>query len=262
MKMSGLDTVHPHRIPENIRFARLVITGQNDPLPNAVAAFTHQSPVRIGLRLAGGCAGMSTREKEGMLNFFGAGLYQFTGLISSGATRMVDRRGHLDPMITDVPALLAAQSPRGVVAISTAPRTGQLGLVDDSRLVLSDDGSLLPNPGVHMLIIVQSNAGTPLDWDGDLDMYFDLFGNLVLYGGWTFGLVVYNGGGVTRSEALHAMHLGWPVLLIRGSGRQADALIEELERGTLESPGAISIIENGDWEALHNECVRHGLIVT
>jgi hypothetical protein len=256
----------PYTVPANIRFVRLLVTGEHDPLPTAVAAFTHRSPVNIGLRLAGGCANMSAQDKLGMLEFFGRGLRDFTGLVSSGGTREASN-GRIDPMVTDVPALLAAQSPHSVVAISTMPRTGDLGLVDDSRLVLSDDGHMLPNPGVHMLILVQSHTGMTLGWDGDLNMYFDLFGNLVRHGGWNFGTVVYNGGGVTRKEALRAMALGWPVILVRGSGRQADVIIGEVEAGTLELPDyasvnrdLLSIVDNGDHAALRTACVDHGLI--
>lgn len=267
MTTTALQLDKPYAVPPNIQFVRLLVTGEHDPLPTAVAAFTHRSPSNVGIRLAGGCANMTAASKLGMLDFFGKGLRRFTGLVSSGGTREKTEDGQIDAMVTDVPALLAAQSPTGVVAISTIPRTGDLGLVDDSRLVLSDDGHLLPNPGVHMLILVQSHSGTPLGWDGDLRMYFDLFGNLVRHGGWKFGTIVYNGGGVTRKEALRSMALGWPVILIQGSGRQADTIIGEIEAGTLELPDyaevnrdRISVVENGDWEHLDGACRYHGLI--
>jgi hypothetical protein len=261
MISAALNSAQPYAVPSNIKFVRLIVTGQHDPLPTAVSAFTHRSPIAVGLRLAGGCSGMSVGDKHGMLSFFGDGLSQFTGLVSSGGTRAIDSRGQLDPMVTDVPALLAAQSPHGVVAISTVPRTGDLGLVDDSRLVLDESGTLLPNPGVHMIVLVQSNNGLEIDWDGDLNMYFNMFENLVRHGGWRFGMVVYNGGGVTRSEALRAMTLGWPVILVRESGRQADILVRELANGDLDvDNNRVSVVDNGDWASLHAECVRHGLI--
>lgn len=267
MTIQLLDPARPYTVPSNIKFVRLIVTGENDPLPTAVSAFTHRSPVNIGLRLAGGCANMSGSDKQNMLGYFGAGLYDFTGLVSSGGTREINSQGHLDPMVTDVPALLAAQSPDGIVAISSIPRTGDLGLVDNSRLVLNEDCTLLPNPGVHMIILVQSNAGLPIEWYGDLDMYFDLFGNLVRHGGWKFGMIVYNGGSVTRQEALRAMALGWPVILIQGSGRQADTIIKELYDDTLVlpgnasfNPGLISIVQNDDSWALRDACQNYGLI--
>ena len=268
MTAVSLNPSQPYAVPANIGFVELVITGTNDPLPSAVPIFVaSHAPAKVALRLAGGCSNMSQSDKRNMLDFFGSGLEHFTGMVSSGGTREANADGLLDPMVTDVPALLVQQSPESIVAVSSVPRTNRLGLVDDSRLVLSEDGKLLPNPGVHMIVLVQSNNGVALDWDGDLDMYFDMFRNLVVHGKWQVGMIVYNGGGVTRTEALRAMMHQWPVILVQNSGRQADVLIQELQAGTLVLPNGaeptlerIQIVQNDDHRRLHGACVTQQLI--
>ena len=265
--MSVLDAAHPLAVPAHIGEVRLIMVTKDHPLPLSVSSYIHRSPAALGIRLAGGCSNMSQAERDGMLGFFASGLAGFSGLLSSGGTREVSPDGMLIPMVTDVPPLLAAQSPGKVLTISSVPRTGDLRLVGESRLVLSADHTLLPNPGVHMIIVVQSETGFPLEWDGDLDTYFKLFHSLVVDGLWKFGMVVYNGGGVTKKEAERAMMLGWPVILVEGSGRMADELVQaiklpdfKLPDGTALAPGQVTTVQNGQSSELYSQLVAHGLI--
>jgi hypothetical protein len=278
--MSGtkLDRAQPFVVPAHIRKVHLLVVGENDPLPPAAMALTHRSPVKKGLRLAGGCKGLTADDKELMEIFFSVGLRRFRGFISSGGTRDV-KNGLLDPMVTDIPALLAAQSPDQVITLSTVPRVGDFQLVDNSRLtmeIVKKDYSYEshPNPGVHMLVYVQSHDGSPLDsensgWDGDLNTYFNLFGNLVRTGGWDFGMIVYNGGNITRKEAFMAIKMGWPVIIVQGSGREADAMIAEIEvtgdisygdKKTTVDRSKVWFVRNNDLHGLDQAVELAGLI--
>ena len=233
-----LDTRHPYRVPSTIGAVDVIVTTSSAPILPAIQARMTASPAPIALRIAGGCSGMSDDDKQDMLAWFYRNMHGFKGLLSSGGTRDI-KDGRLDPMVTDVPAMLASDQ---VLTISTLPLVGTMQLVDDSRLRISRTdqyGTSLthPNPGVHMLVVVQHPLGTALGWDGDVRTYFDML-NMYHHQGhrnpWQVGLVAWNGGSVTELEIKLAARYGWPVILVEGSGRAADKFITAMRDGTLD----------------------------
>lgn len=231
-----IDPTRPYQVPSHVGRTTLFVPPSASAVQAVVGATMHQAVAKIGLRIAGGCSNMTCEFKNSTPSYFLHELADFRGLVSSGGTRDVDANGNLDVMVTDVPAYLVARRPNDVLAISTAPVVGDLGLVDDSRLVIGDAqyGNDHPvNPGVHMLILFQADSCEQhLDWNGDLD-YVDMFDLYVRRGGWRFATIVWNGGGVTREEAVKAAKKRWPVFLVNGTGRAADAMVSELAAGTL-----------------------------
>jgi hypothetical protein len=235
--LDAIGATSPYRIPDHIKAVKLVIMSPEDNVPAKVEAMMSSSPTKFGLRIAGGCSNMSEPDRAMMLYWFGENLGGFRGFVSSGATREVNNLGLVDPMVTEVPTLLAAAG--NVVAISTVPRVGDLELVDDSRLRMYREDKWgesvsAPNPGVHMIVIVQSRIGDELDWDGDVTTYVNLFNNRRKYAGWQFACIAWNGGGVTMTEIKLTARSGWPVILVEGSGRGADECIVALRNGTLD----------------------------
>lgn len=226
-----LGTDEPFRVPSQVGATRFIVTSSASKVGLAVGAFMSTAPAQRGMRLAGGCANMSRGDKLGMIEYFLAAFENFTGFVSSGGTRQVDDENRLDVMVTDVPAALLAQYGRErILTMSTTPRTGDMVLVENSRLVLDAQSGILPQPGVHMVIVIQSEfQHETLGWDGDVDDYLRLFHEFVK-NGWKFGMTVWNGGGLTKKEAILAVNLGWPVFVVRGSGRAADELAAQLDR--------------------------------
>ena len=154
--------------------------------------------------------------------------------------------------------MLAKHRGSRVLTISTVPRTGDMALTGDSRLVLDTSNGVNPQPGVHMIVVFQPQlAHEALGWNGDVDGYFSLFDAYVKLARWKFAMPVWNGGGVTREEALKAAKLGWPVVLIEGSGRQADTLAAEVRQRKLRGP--FSIAQRDDPETLRTALRRRGL---
>jgi hypothetical protein len=231
---SVLDPTKPFRVPEHIGKVKVIVMNQSDTVPAAAKALMGSSPARLGLRIAGGCSNMSRSDRDNMLMWFGANLRDFTGFLSSGGTREVVN-GVIDPMVTEVPALLAGMG--RVITLSTVPRTGDFELVDDSRLQVftqSEWGDSIshPNPSVHMLVFVQHELGDTLDWDGDVETYITLFNTFQRTAEWQFATIVWNGGGVTETEIKLAARSGWPVILVKGSGRAADKYVDAHRSGT------------------------------
>ncbi|HEX6258257.1 MAG TPA: hypothetical protein VFZ48_02140 [Candidatus Saccharimonadales bacterium] len=261
---------NPYEVPAHIMAqggVRFLTTSDMSHAGVTVGAFMHNSPARRGVRLSGGCSGMSRGDKQEMMDYFVEAFANFTGFVSSGGTRQVGDDGGIDPMITDVPAALANKWPDRILTLSTAPRTGQMALVDNSRLVLDAENGTLPQPGVHMVILVQpvlshDKAG----WDFDVDHYLKLFNEYVRTGGWRFGEPVWNGGGITVEEAVKAANLGWPVFPIEGSGRAADQLAAAALAGEPINglkPGAernLHVVRRDDPSTLAQAMASQGLI--
>lgn len=178
---------------------------------------------KVVIRIAGGCKGMNAQDKNDMLNFFSFGLSGFKGLITSGATREV-REGIIDPMVTEVPGVIASAN-SGCIALGTVPRTGLLGLVDQSRMVIGEYNTP-PNPNMTGFLVVEEGIDVSSDWDGDLGTYFAFMKDLVLYGGFLkAGLIAWNGGAITGDEIIKSLQFSWPTILIEGSGRITDEII-------------------------------------
>jgi hypothetical protein len=244
---------------------RLVIMNASDGLPAAFALMGTRAKEKKAIRLAGGCKGMSAEDKEQMLDFFSAGLSGYGGLIWAGGTRQVDKNGEIDPMITDVPGYIAKQND-GCIAMGTVPRTAMLSLQGESRLVLDEWGTAL-NPEMYGILIVQNGPDGEMGWDGDVETYFKLMRNWRDYAGFSeLGLIAWNGGLVTADEIKKAAKQGWPTLLVEGSGRATDEIIEkyrnrdaDLMAELPEDPNII-IISKNDPEKLREVLLHTGFI--
>ena len=220
---------------------------------------------KICVRVAGGCSGMSDLDKHEMAAFFLQAFEGFRGMIWSGATRQLKSTGEVDLMVTEIPAMVAAANP-GALALGTAPRTGTLHLVGESRLQLDGDGTL-PNPSLSGMAIIQNGSDEDLGWDGDLDAYFSIMKKLSVYGGFTaVGVVAWNGGGVTASEILRSAQLGWPTIVVKGSGRKADEFAARLEAGDedllrqLPLGHKLMVADRSDPGTLRRLLLDHGLL--
>lgn len=217
----------PWRVTTPEGEVRVIITDKHrDDVPAYAAALAGRAGRKVALRIAGGCSNMSADDKTGMLDFFARELQGYEGIITSGSTRAA-KDGLWDPMVTDVPAVIAARNP-SCVTLGTAPRTSDyFRLVGDSRFVLDEHGQG-PNPGMHVIMLVQEGHTRKLDWDGDLDLAFDLMDVWRQAAQFRVGWIGWNGGGVTEKELLRAAGKGWPVFLVSGSGRKTDELIGRL----------------------------------
>ena len=239
----------------------LLVMNADDGLPAAFALMGTLAESKVAMRITGGCKGMSVDDKAQMLQFFADAFSGYKGLVWSGGTRMVVD-GHVDPMVTDVPGVIASVN-NGCVALGTVPRTDMLTLQGDSRLVLDQWGTV-PNPDLLGILIVQNGPDGAMDWDGDLDAYFALMQNWRTYAGFTsLGLCSWNGGDITRAEIMRAIKRDWPVFLVRGSGRVTDEIITQWEnkdaslmKNIPEKFDNLYIVDKNDAMSLHHALER------
>jgi hypothetical protein len=223
-------TTSPYRITAPDGQTKLLVMDRKEGFPATFALMATTAPHKVAIRLSGGCKGMNADDKAAMLDYFAQAFAGFRGMIWSGATRAFTKDGGLDPMVTDVPGVIAAGNPE-CIALGSAPRTDFLRLVEESRLVLDGYGTG-PNPSMSGILVVQNGADGKSEWDGDLDAAFGLMGNLVSYAGFSrVGVVAWNGGPITEDEVMRSAKSGWPTVVVKGSGRAADDIAAKLEAG-------------------------------
>lgn len=212
---------------------KLLVMDAKDGLPSAFALLGTTAEHKVAIRLAGGCKGMSGEDKAQMLAFFSSAFKGYKGVIWSGGTRQLTSGGEVDPMVTDVPGVIAEENP-GCVALGTVPRTDMLTLQGESRLVFDKYGTV-PNPNMQGILVVQNGPDGEMGWDGDVKTYVALMNQWRDCGGFTgLGAISWNGGPVTKDEVIQSIKNDWVTILIDGSGRATDEIVAEINAGEAE----------------------------
>lgn len=234
----------------------LIVMDAGDLLPASFALTATQAAHRVAVRIAGGCKGMSLEDKIHMFEYFETAFRGFRGMVMSGATRQLTSEGLLDPMVTDIPGFIVAQNP-GSIALGTAPRTAAFNLTGPMILTVDKYGTV-PNPTQSAALYVQNGPDGTLDWNGDVAVYIRLMEHLREYAGFTaLGLIVWNGGAVTKEEALTVASKGWPVFIVQGSGRIADELAAD---ASYTSQPNVHIVSKNNPDTLRQELIAANFI--
>jgi len=208
------------------RGCRFSVVGHDEDLPKLLLSSIGESTQERVLFIGGGVKGLSPEAAAAMMPWMSAGLKGFAGVALSGGTAYFDKEsGRLkSEIVTAIPAVLAAEN--HCIAIGTFPRVADFAFNRDLHYLYTDEYGTVVDDRYHHVVSIQRNASDVLGWDGDLEQRFKLFH---LLENWTCVYIILNGGDVTRDEAYMALELGVPVVVARGSGREADALIAAVE---------------------------------
>lgn len=237
---------------------------QSESFPAVIRNLATQAKEQRFFRIQGGCSGMTDEQAEKVIPYFLKALKGFAGIAMSGGT--LASSGKL--MVTNVPAALADDG-NDCIALGSLPRTADMTQPRGKQITVSQYGDSI-DPGQHAVAVVQKNASEVLDWDGDLQAYFDFAVGLRDDAGWTVAAIVFNGGGVTKKELLGALERGIPVVVVRGSGRAADEFAAQYDGGSGSFPeeaiesarasGLVSFADFGDPMTLRACAVAIGLL--
>jgi len=186
-----------------------------------------KAPRKCVVRLTGGCGKMSAADADGLYDLFTQSMSGFDGALTFGGTRMVLRNDHktIIPGITEVPSRLRPFCP-DMIVLGVIPKTEDLQLDPDLGLVVSSEPDQPYVTAIHpeqdIVLVVQTNADHEEKWDAEFEECLRITDDLRNYGEWESVLVCYNGGTVTKREIVATAERGWPIVLIRGSGRVTD----------------------------------------
>ncbi len=195
-----------------------------------VVAMLGLVPKRIAVRITGGCADMSAEDAQGVQELFGKAFEGFRGLLLIGGTRMIKNMNLTDVLfgITEIGPAIRRANPECQV-LGVVPRCKDFLFCPDlPALVVRQewDGELttIVHPDQDIVIAAATALTKEEIWDDEVACCRYVTDTLVTYGGWESLLVAYNGGGTTEREIRSTASRGWPVLLIKGSGRVCDKL--------------------------------------
>ena len=170
---------------------------------------------------------MSATDAEGLYDLYAQALSGFDGALIFGGARMLmrDDPEKIVPSITEVPSRLRRFCPEMIV-LGIVPKTEDLRLDDRFGLVVSSESGnpyiTVIHPEQDIVLVVQTSADDKEIWDAEFQECLRITSDLREYGDWKSVLVSYNGGPVTKREIIATAERGWPVVLIKGSGRVTD----------------------------------------
>lgn len=243
------------------------------------------------IRIAGGCKGMDPKVIEAMPDFYinafrrvetqGWGPFKrevptrlFHGTAFSGGTAKIKNGVIEDGMVTVLPAVLASANP--CVAISTTPRTDDMALHGQTGGLIMSDGGDRIDFRQHAAAVIQRDAGSVLDWDGDVPIYLKWMEGMKMQG-FATALNPLNGGGITRGEIYGALRLSIPVIPIANTGRETDAFCEAVMGNwkptdakfvdeakavfdSVDVASLVSIVPMLDVPAFRSALIQHGFL--
>lgn len=179
------------------------------------------------VRMTGGCGYMSSDDANGLYDLFIESFSGFEGSMLFGGTRMIKKNdtSSIVAGITEIPPLIK-KSCKDVIILGVVPKTSDLDLAIEYGLVVSVDSKqeyiTVIHPEQDVCLIVQGSVDRTSHWETEFEECIRITNNLRDFAGWDSLLISYNGGAVTEKEILKTAKLGWPVLLIKGSGRKTD----------------------------------------
>lgn len=204
--------------------------------PATFVAMACGAATKTALNIMGGCSDMDGDDKRRMLDFFGEAFEGiFDGAVFSGATRDVlpgENPGEflLDPMITDVPTLIARIN-KGVVALGSVPKViDVMKFLPGRGLQVSPYGAFV-NTDYDAIVVVQNGIEEKGEWDHDLQLRRNTLNLLRDRSRFRVGGIGWNGGGVTLKELIGTVQSGDPLILCKGSKRKCDELVGQFEAG-------------------------------
>lgn len=203
------------------------VVGAAESMPAVFLASIRKALAMELLWFGGGVKNFKPEHTAKMMPWILEGLKGFGGVAFSGGTAYFDAEtGSIkSDIVTAIPAVLAQNFK--CVAIGTFPRVADWALSRQFNHLFTDAYGAVVDNRYHHVAAIQKNASEVLDWDGDLSQRFTVVDALT---GWKKALLIINGGAVTRDGEIYpAIARGIPVVVAKGSFREADALVAATE---------------------------------
>lgn len=183
--------------------------------------------------IAGGAANLSEQFMAHLAQLFSHGVahaaVQTQAMIIDGGTES----GVMEIMGQGIAhhgnrTVLLGVAPKGLVTYPGGP-------------VNSHDDSASLDPNHSHFVLVPSNS-----WGSETETMYRLAESLAE--SIAVVTIVVNGGGISKNEVMSSVRQGWPLLVIEGSGRLADDIVNQQRQGPthIEDDGMREIIAKGN----------------
>jgi len=238
----------------------LYIQGE-DEQSSKIALKLTKAKDRFVVRITGGCGYMNQEDASGLNELFEKSFEGFSGAMLFGGTRMIKKgsQNEIVPSITEIAPLVRKKNNNSVV-LGVVPKTDDLYLSEYGLIVCSEESSdyvTIIHPEQDICLMVQKSVDQNSLWEAEYKECIKIIDSLRKYADWKSLLISYNGGGVTEKEILKTAELGWPVLLIKNSGRKTDEYAEN--KRFLERYPNVLVCEK-NYRAIRNVLKKIGAI--
>ena len=228
-----------------------IIHASPDITGNALVEQLNLSPKPKALiMISGGAGKLDEKLKPRLTQLFSRGVARaaidinavlIDGGTCSGVMEMVGQgvadRGYKTPLIGVSPAPLICYKDYS---------TEEEG--ENTEISFNDERVPLDKHHSHFVLV-----DTP-DWGGEANVMYDLGDSLTRAEGQSIPAVtiLVNGGCLSRLEVLRSVRLGWPIIVVAGSGRLADDIAKLVEErpDIIDDPDLAEIIEDGKLQVI------------
>jgi hypothetical protein len=186
--------------------------------------------------LSGGAGGLAESLKPVLNSIFSHGIAQ---IASSKKTLFID--GGTDSGVMAMLGQGLKSCTANAPLIGVAPE-GVVSYPNKPNVEIAQQHKLTPvEPNHSHLVLVDSN-----EWGSEIHMMYGLA--RILKNSTPSVTVLANGGMLSRSEVLQSVRLGFPIMILEGSGRLADDLAALYHRTPkhISNPMLAEIIHTGD----------------
>ena len=228
-----------------------IIHASPDITGNALVEQLNLNPKPKALiMISGGAGKLDEKLKPRLTQLFSRGVARaaidinavlIDGGTCSGVMEMVGQgvadRGYKTPLI--------GVSPAPLICYKGYP-TEEKG--ESTEISFNDERVPLDKHHSHFVLV-----DTP-DWGGEANVMYDLGDSLTRAEGQSIPAVtiLVNGGCLSRLEVLRSVRLGWPIIVVAGSGRLADDIAKLVEErpDIIDDPDLAEIIEDGKLQVI------------
>lgn len=226
------------------RCPELVVMNRGEDSVRAALSLT-RAESRVVVRITGGCA-LNPRYHGELPELFVSAFRGFEGGIIFGGTRTLSRSdGSILPSVTEAGPLIGKECPKARV-LGIVPRVDPLLMVPEYGLIVTDDEEndhlTIIHPEQDTCLLVQKSCDREALWEDERIVAEAIVADLMQVN-WQSLLIAYNGGDTTRNEIRRWAALGWPVILIKGSGRVTGRFSRD--EAFLERHPNVTVVERG-----------------
>lgn len=187
------------------------------------------------IRITGGCGFMDKDEEYRMMSF-GKALEGFEGVVMGGGTRMVYKNdmSEVRPGITEMIPYIKKLAPHSTT-VGLIPRIEGHTMVflPDGRIAFNDASAAeyvtVMQHENDISIMVQKTADVGAKWEDEYRTALQIMNLLRQETKFSSLTLFYNGGAVSRKEFDDTLKLGWPIAIVKDSGRLCDEIQNDHE---------------------------------